>query len=185
MQISNRAFIAYCLVIFGAFVYIRAQSVKTEPTVAAVAQADEVQDKLPKTPIVRHGIPNSTLPPDVNNGFVPGDPPIVLPEDSAAPLAKAEQKPVVSTGLSTPVTPPAKMTEATQDSIVNQNDLGDLTAEQAPTVSPELSDRDVLRIMWGTLSDQQRDNFRAVWSTMNPDERQTLIDEVRGSRQGN
>jgi len=48
----------------------------------------------------------------------------------------------------------------------------------------EPTDRDLLRMMMGTISPRQREEFRALWFTMSPDDRQNIIDEVRGNLQG-
>jgi len=184
MEVSNRAFGIFCVAVFGVVLYVRAQSVHSPATVAAAPPV--VTETVVRAPRVHRGIPDSTLPPDPNAiNTTSDDQPIIvggdLPADQAPTSAPAT--------TDKPATPPATVTSPTvvQENLVDQDDLGDLddVPDTATTNSQlEPTDRDLLRMMMGTISPRQREEFRALWFTMSPDDRQNIIDEVRGNLQG-
>ena len=181
MEISNKTFGVICVAVCVVVVYVRAQSIHPAPT--APPPAPEVVAVTEKAPKVRHRIPDSPLPPGMTNDATSDDEPIVLAGD-ITPVADPVKASVPPSAPPVASAPPSAAPNSVDESLTYQDDLEDLVPEPQANNTMQLSDRDVLRIMLGTLNQQQRAEFQTLWYTMSPDERQNLIDEVRGSQQG-
>jgi len=179
MEISNKSFVVFCVAVAAVAVYVRAQSVHST---AAPAPAVEAPRTVVKAPVRHHGIPDSPMPPDpyANSG-----------EDQAgvdnAPVtleATPDTPPPVATAPKAPEA--AETTDGNgQEDLTYVDDLGDM-ADPAPATTNEwqLSDRDMVRVLLGSMPEEQRDSFRIMWFNMSPDDRQTFLDQMRGSQQG-
>ena len=188
MEISNRTFGLFCVAMVGVVIYVRAESVR--PTVVVAAPPVAVAENETKRPTKKHGIPDSSVPPEMNpvggmddqpilvNGGVDPDQPVPLPMSAPtdAPAAPA-------------ATPPPTDAAPQDESLANQDDISDVVAnladQQQQANQMQITDRDVLRLMLSSLNGRQRQELEALWYTMSPDDRQDLIDQVRGTQQGN
>ena len=177
MEISNKTFGVICVAVCVVVVYVRAQSVR--PPVQATPPTSEVTVAVAKTPTKHRRIPDSPLPPGMATEATSDDEPIIVASDIAP--APDLAKPVAS-APAVASAPPSAPPPAADDSLTYDDDLSDLSPQNSYNSGMQLSDRDVLRIMLGTLNQQQREEFQTLWYTMTPDERQNLIDEVRGSQ---
>jgi len=186
MEISNKTFGIFCVVVVGVTVYVRAQSIRPEVHPTAIASDTQTVASAPK-PKRRRPIPDSALPPDVyassnldQSGLDAA--PVTL---DAVPLPT----PTATTPPATPpvapsTTPAADPNAGSEEDLTYQDDLGPM-ADAAPTNNTiQLTDRDMLRIMLTAMPEQQRDSFRLMWFTMSPDDRQGFLDQLRGDQQG-
>ncbi len=191
MEISNRTFGLFCVAMVGVVVFVRAQSSKAP--VVVVAAPTEVARVESKQPARKHGIPDSTVPPEMNMSIGTDDQPILVGSDAnidrPVPLP---MDPSPSAPPAAPASTPQPDPNADASNLASQDDIsGDVASlmdqQQQEQVSNDMqiSDREVLRLMMSSMNRRQREELAALWYTMSPDDRQNLLDQVRGSQQGN
>jgi len=182
MEISNKAFGIICVGVIVVTVYVRAQSVHSDAAPVTVVQAPKV---VAQTPQRRHGIPDSAMPPDqsattADDQPIADDAPITLstaPVDQSQNAAPAAKTPA-------PNTAPTDGNDGQEDDLTYTDDIGPM-AEAAPTNNAiQLSDRDMLRIMLGSMPVDQQESFRLMWFNMTPDDRQGFLDQLRDTQNG-
>ena len=185
MEISNKTFGVFCVAIVGITVYVRAQSVQSEVKPVAVAAKTEAVEPARK---IKRPIPNSTLPPDpfastpVDQPVVDETPVIVGDVPGAAPQTVAPGTPN-SVAETTP-SPSADETAAAEEDLSYLDDIGDMASAVPTDNSVEIADRNMFRVIMNTMTNTQRDAFRMMWFTMSPDERLDFLAQLRGEQQG-
>jgi len=187
MEISNKTFGIFCLVVVGVTVYVRAQSIHSEP---AAPQPPTITQSVASTaaPKQHRSIPNSTLPPDMT---ATTDTQVV--SDDQAPPGDA-QPTETAPGTVQPTTPKVDSSTVAvngqQDDLTEQDDVGDFVGNETDAETPpvnngwQLSDRDTLRLALQSMPPEQREVFRVMWFSMTPDDRADLLDQIRGTQQG-
>lgn len=181
MEISNKAFGVFCVAVVVVTVYVRAQSLQQKPAQPEVAVESTKVERVAQSTKKHHGIPDSPMPPDP---FADSNVQATV-ADSSATVDEAPADETAPPAVAQPAPDAAAATDSTlaDDDLTYTDDLGPMDDAVAPNNPPQLSDRDMLRIMLGSMPEEQRESFRLMWFTMSPDDRQDFLDQLRESAQ--
>lgn len=176
MNVSNRTFIVFCILVVAGAAFVRAQILQKGNKPALVeAPATQV---VAKTEVQHRSIPDSAMPAlpplDATSDPQAGDDgPVTV--DAQAPAKQPDKQPAVND-------PNAN----NDDDLIYQDDIGDDT--QTPPANNnngmQIPDRVMLQMMLNEMTPQQEQSFRMMWFTMTPDDRQDFLDQLRGQDQG-